>query len=221
MVQVNDVRPLPCSGDVAGGNLLGSQCGEGEGPGHGRAGPRGSGTPAPALHRNDLDVMAEIGRPIGQRLDHALHATRARPIVLCEVQNAHRSRCPRAAGSNPSAIFPLSSGNFTRHPNRCQPENSFATNSAVACAPSSSPISMLTPQTGRSYVPWLGLAWPWPWRCPIDGRPAMVCPTEQNGVTTPASEWCRYQCADPPAAPSGCTGTPRHCAGCWPIFAPT
>ena len=91
VVHVDDVGLLPRGRDVAGGDLLGAQGGEGEGAGDGGVlATRASGAP-PTLHRDHLHLVAQIRRALGETLDHPFHAARARPVVLREVENAHRS----------------------------------------------------------------------------------------------------------------------------------
>src|SRR5206468_1492591 len=67
-------------------------------------GPTWSRAPASALHGDHLDMVPEIGRSFRQRLHHTLHAARARPVVLREVQNAHGC-CPSGGETGPSVYI--------------------------------------------------------------------------------------------------------------------
>ena len=76
-----------------------------------------------ALDRHHLDLVAEVGRAFRQGLDHALHAPGPGPVVLGEVQNAHEPWCNLGCSERPLGLYSSGgSGNFTRDPNRCQPE---------------------------------------------------------------------------------------------------
>jgi hypothetical protein len=89
MMHVDDVGPLPCRRDVAGGDFLRAERGKRECPGDRGPLAGGAAGPASALDGHDLYLVAELGRAFGQALDHPFHAAGARPVVLRQVENAH------------------------------------------------------------------------------------------------------------------------------------
>jgi len=107
VMNVNDVGALPCGRDIARREFLRPERREGKGAGHRRALPARIAGAADAAHGHDLHVVAQGGGTFSKALHDALHAARARPVVLRQVEDAH--------------IFDRRSAKLPGVANACQP----------------------------------------------------------------------------------------------------